>query len=317
MQIKSFNSTDWDIFFVEQSSIELSPRRNIAPGKINSTELSVAPAMEHITLPSVASPEPQLITIPSDSNEPTIPLAYGRQDPIVPPSLRNLNMPANPFNQLSTMEVVHPTVATHDDNYSPYLPEPSESFSISTPPIRISTIEGWEAPHTTADDNTFFQTRSQRGSISYHQAHLFHRRPQVDTGIELWKVLSIKRGNVAARLRSLRTDSPYKKEHSRTFYRLKSLYKHKTVCFIFKLNVFSLSNTEQLRFTSFYTNCMWSIGIIPVYWSRLGRKCYGTKRKFTRVYVSVIIYFGGAIFLLLNFLLILQTPPFQKFSAVT
>ena len=128
---------------------------------------------------SVASPEPQLITTHSDCNEPTIPYGYSRQHPAVPPSLNDLKLPGNPFTILATMEVVHPTAATHDDNYSPQLLEPLDpsSISTSTPPMILCTIEGWETPHTTTDDKTFIQTRSQRGSISNHQARLLHRQP--------------------------------------------------------------------------------------------------------------------------------------------
>ena len=54
---------------------------------------------------------------------------------------------------------------------------------------------------------------------------------------------------------------------------------------------------------------------ISVYWSGLGRNCYGTKRKFTRVFVPIIFYFEGAI--LITYLHTDHTnPQFQKFSAV-
>ena len=166
MQDNTFNSTDSDIFYLEQSSSELSSQRNNTPEILNSTELSGAPAIEHITLSSVASLEPQLITIHSDSNEPTIPYVYGRQDPIFLPSLNDIKLPANPFNILATMEVVHPTAATNDYNYSPQLPKPSEPSFISTPQRNLSTIQGWETAHTTNDETPLIQSRSQGGSIS-------------------------------------------------------------------------------------------------------------------------------------------------------
>ena len=78
MQNNSFNSTDSDISYVEQSSTELSLQKSVSPEILNSTELSGALAIEHITLSSVTSPEPQLITTHSDSNEPTIPYGYGK-----------------------------------------------------------------------------------------------------------------------------------------------------------------------------------------------------------------------------------------------
>ena len=89
------------------------------------------------------------MTIDSDSNEPTFPYAFGTQHPIVPPSLNDLNLPPNPFNVLATMAVVQ-----QDQEDSPQSPEPSDPSPISTPPLNLSKIEGWETPHTTTDDNT-------------------------------------------------------------------------------------------------------------------------------------------------------------------
>ena len=59
-----------------------------------------------ITISFVASPEPQIVTIDSDSNEPTIPYGFGSQHPIVPPSLNDLNLLPKPFNVLATMAVI-------------------------------------------------------------------------------------------------------------------------------------------------------------------------------------------------------------------
>ena len=86
MQNNSFNSTDSDTFYVERSATELSAGEGKTLEILNSTELSGPLATEHITLSSVASPQPQLITIQPKSNESTIPYGYGRQDPVVPPS---------------------------------------------------------------------------------------------------------------------------------------------------------------------------------------------------------------------------------------
>ena len=62
--------------------------------------------MEGITISAVASPEPHLVTIDSDSNEPQFPYAIGTQQLIVLPSLNDLNLPPNPFNVLTTLAVV-------------------------------------------------------------------------------------------------------------------------------------------------------------------------------------------------------------------
>ena len=153
----SFNSsTDSDVFYVEHSSPERSPIRNNTPAILNSTQLSGAMDPETITIFSVASPEPHIVTIEPDSNEPTFPYALGTQLPIVPPSLNDLNLPPNPFNVLATMAAIQ-----QDQEDSPQSPEPSDPSPISTPPMSLSTIEGWETPHTTTDDNTFYSPENE------------------------------------------------------------------------------------------------------------------------------------------------------------
>ena len=138
-----FSSTESD----QRSSEEGTPSRNNTPAVFNSPQLSGAMARETITFSSVASQEPQIVTIDSDSNEPTIPYGFGNQNPIVPPSLDDLNLIPNPFNVLAKMTVIQP-----DKEYSPQSPELSNPSPIATPSMNLSTIEGWESPHTT----TFF-----------------------------------------------------------------------------------------------------------------------------------------------------------------
>ena len=149
-------SRDSDVFYVEHSSAESSPIRKTTPTILNSTQLSGAMEREAITISSVASPEPQIVTIDSDSNEPTFPYAFGTQHPIVPPSLNDINLPPNPFNVLATMAVIQ-----QDQEDSPQSPELSVPSPISTPPMSLSTIEGWETPHTTTDDNTFYSSENE------------------------------------------------------------------------------------------------------------------------------------------------------------
>ena len=100
------------------------------------------------------------MTINSDSIEPTISYGFCNQHPIMPPSLIDQNLPHNPFNVLATMADVR-----QDEEYSPQSPEPSNPSPISKPPMTFSTIEGWETPHTTTDDNNFFPRMSLDGSI--------------------------------------------------------------------------------------------------------------------------------------------------------
>ena len=123
------NSTNSDVFYVEHFLPETSPIRNNTPVILNSTQLSEAMDPETITISSVASPEPQLVTLESDSNEPTFPYAFGAQHPIVRPSLNDLNLPPNPFNVLATMAVIQ-----QDQEQNPQSPEPSDLSPISTPP---------------------------------------------------------------------------------------------------------------------------------------------------------------------------------------
>ena len=121
-------STDSDVFYVEQSSVEGSPIRNNTPAILNSTEISGAMEREVTTIFSVASPEPRIVTLDSDSNDPTITYGFRSQQPIVPPSLNDLKLPPNPFNVLATMAVVRV-----DDVYSPQSPETSIPFIPNTP----------------------------------------------------------------------------------------------------------------------------------------------------------------------------------------
>ena len=131
------SSTYSDVFYQEHSSPESSPIRNNTPAILNSTEISGAMEREVITISSVASPEPRIVTLDSDSNDPTIPYGFSSQQPIVPASLNDVNLPPNPFNVLATMALVRV-----DDANIPHSPEPSISSPISTPPMNVSTIEG-------------------------------------------------------------------------------------------------------------------------------------------------------------------------------
>ena len=150
------------MFFVEQISNEPSPQRNNSPNILNSTEISHTHTERMPSISSIASPEPQILTINNDSNEPTLPYEFGRQLPIIPPSLNDLKLPPNQFNILATMAVVNHTEHGNDDNYSPQSPEPSEPSPISTPPMNVSTFDSRETSHTTTDDNTLYSSDEPR-----------------------------------------------------------------------------------------------------------------------------------------------------------
>ena len=69
----TIDSVDSDVFFVEQISNEPSPQRNNSPNILNSTELSQTHTSGMPSVSLIASPEPQILTINDDSNEPTMP----------------------------------------------------------------------------------------------------------------------------------------------------------------------------------------------------------------------------------------------------
>ena len=152
----SLKRPDSDVFYVEQSSNDQSLLRPNTPIVLNSTEISGNDTREMISTSSIASPEPQIVTIDDNSNEPTMPYGFGRQLPIIPPSLNDLNLPPKPFNILATMAVVNDTEHGNNDDYSPQSPEPSDPSPISTPPTNVCTFNSWETPQTTTDDNTFY-----------------------------------------------------------------------------------------------------------------------------------------------------------------
>ena len=158
----SINSEDSDVFFVEQISSEASPQRNNSPNILNSTEISHTHTAGMPSVSSIASPEPQILTISDNSNEPTMPYGFGRQLPIIPTSLNDLNLPFNLFNILATTAVVNHTEDNNDDNYSTQSPEPSEPSPISTPLKNVRTFDCWERSHTPTDDNTFYSDGEPR-----------------------------------------------------------------------------------------------------------------------------------------------------------
>ena len=91
-----------------------------------------------------------------------MPYGFGRQFPIVPPSLNDLNLPPNPFNILATMAIANNTEDANDNNYSPESHEPSEPSPISTPPMNLSALNSWETSYTTTDDDTFHSSDEPR-----------------------------------------------------------------------------------------------------------------------------------------------------------
>ena len=145
------SSTESKVFYVERSSEGSRPKRNKTPADFNSTELSGAMERETITISSAASPEQKIVTLDSDSNKPIFLYGFGNQNPIMLPSLNDLNLRHNPFNVLAFMAVIR-----QDQEYSPPSPQTSDPSPILTLLIKLSFTEGWETPHTTTDDKIFY-----------------------------------------------------------------------------------------------------------------------------------------------------------------
>ena len=142
-------------FYVEQSSNDPSIPRPNTPIVLYSTEISGDDTRKTISISSIASPEPQIVTIDDDSNEPTMPYGFRGQFPIIPPSLNDLNLPPYLFNILATMAIAENTEDANDNNYSPESPEPSELSPILTTPMNVSAFKSWETSYTTTNDDTF------------------------------------------------------------------------------------------------------------------------------------------------------------------
>ena len=68
----SLDSTDTDVFYVEQISNEHSPQRNNSLDMLNLTELSEHHATRMPSISKIASPQPYIFTINDNSNEPTM-----------------------------------------------------------------------------------------------------------------------------------------------------------------------------------------------------------------------------------------------------
>ena len=172
-----------------------------------------------------------------ESNVPTTPYGYGRQNTIVPSILNDLNLPCNPFNMLATMEVMQAEPTTHDKHHTPQSPEPSELSPISTASMNRSTIDIWKTSHATRDDNTFHSEdeprkiyvslngtcqldEEPRGILLEQCSPFTLPTPKQKRKLSMWISLQKRRGSVAACLRGMRASSSNKKGHPRSFQKL-------------------------------------------------------------------------------------------------
>ena len=92
-------------------------------------------AKEVITNSSVASPEPQNVTIELDSNEPLKRYGYGRQHPNFTISLNDFNLPMNPTNVMRLVFQIS-TFTVFQLHY-----QPTDSIPLSWGSLILSTSE--------------------------------------------------------------------------------------------------------------------------------------------------------------------------------
>ena len=123
-------STDSYVLYVQRSTGEQTPPRHNTLNVLKSTELSRFHVRDVSTISAATSPELMIVTIEFNTNEPTILYGYGRQDPIIPSSLNDLNLPPNFFIVLATMAVVQPPTVQYDEKDCPLSPVLSELFNL-------------------------------------------------------------------------------------------------------------------------------------------------------------------------------------------
>ena len=107
--------TESDVFCVERLLGQHNLHRSKTSENVNSTHLSGAIAREVITISSVAPPEPQGVTIESNSIVFTLFYGYGRQQPEIRFSLTGLKLLGNAYN---VMTPISPATITDTPSYS-------------------------------------------------------------------------------------------------------------------------------------------------------------------------------------------------------
>ena len=129
-------------FYVEQLLDESSPPRNNIPEVLNSTELPGLHQREAITISTVASQRPRLITNNSDSKDPTMLYGFWQARSNNSPHSEQPGLAPNPFIILAAMAVIQADLTKQDKDYSSQSPEPWDVLLISTPPLYLNTNEG-------------------------------------------------------------------------------------------------------------------------------------------------------------------------------
>ena len=199
--------------------------------QMSSIQLSGDHIIQAFTKSSVASSELIFFTLGYESNEPTFPDGFGRQTPLVTPSLNYLNLPPNWFNIVATMVVVRPTRPQSEEKHSPLTPVPSVFSSISTPPRNISGVGR-------RDNSSSGTVSSDDEPQRFHLLSTFSPLPppRRQTKARQRGVLSGNMGSVAERLRGLRITLPGSNGHPRSFYKIYwKLNEHSNLVFVYTI----------------------------------------------------------------------------------
>ena len=162
-------------------------------------------------IPYVASPEPQIVTIESDSNKPTMLYRCGRQQPLIRPSHEYLNLLMKRF---LLMTPISPELITEAQSHPPAIDdipiqeEPVDVLYISTPSLMVSSINAWE---TSSDVGTSYSDKPQQISPASSPSSTPPPPRRLKRKMSLRK--SLPKKSVAAQLRSLRWTSINKKDN--------------------------------------------------------------------------------------------------------
>ena len=199
-------STDSYVFYVERLSAGHSPTRKNTPKVLNSIQLSGPLAREVITISSVASLGPQIVTIEPNWIKPTMFQGNGRQQLIIILSINYLNLPMNTFRVMTSKlpaPVTEPrshTPAIHDIQIQK---EPFDISDMSTPSLMVSSVNAWG---TSSDVVTFLSV--EPGPISLESNHSSTlrrpRRPERKLSMGIFFPKKQHGRSVTARLRCLR-----------------------------------------------------------------------------------------------------------------
>ena len=234
----SMSSLDSGVFYVEQSSNDQNLPKPNTPSVLNSAEMSGNDIREMISISSIAS---QIVTIGSDSNQPTMPYVFGRQLPISPPGLNHLNLPPKTIQR-------PPGNHGGSELYRRWVqwelqPTVTGAFrtvtDIDAPDERQHNRRMGDASHEDGRQYILLWWLAAENFFAIN-SYPTAATPKAEKEIEPRNVLPKKRGSVAARLRGLWTRVPWAGGHTKLvdnklkIQDWKTLFKHLTHQFIFR-----------------------------------------------------------------------------------